>query len=363
VPLATGVFTNTATISSATVDSNPTNNTSAVGVTVLNMPPVALDNHYTTAEDTPLNVVTPGVLANDNDPNGDTLMAVLDAGPSHGTLVLAADGSLSYTSSLDFTGTDTFTYHASDGILASNVATVTINVGAVNDPPTALADSYTTSEDTHLTVDTPGVLANDSDPNGDTLMAALDAGPSHGTLVLAADGSFSYTPSLDFTGTDTFTYHASDGSLNSNVTTVTISVTEQAGADLAVSKDVSALTPAEGDTITYTIQITNIGSNAATGVVVTDLLPTGVTHVSDDSNGSYNPADGSWNVGDLNVGESVILHITATVDVGTAGTTITNIATISAVHQTDPNPNNNTDVAAITVKTGWMTVYLPLILK
>lgn len=90
--------------------------------------------------------------------------------------------------------------------------------------PIARDDFYTTTEGTPLSVPAPGVLANDSDPDGDSLTAQLVAGPSNGTLVLNPDGSFTYTPNAGFNGTDTFTYQASDGSALSNVATVTIQV-------------------------------------------------------------------------------------------------------------------------------------------
>jgi VCBS repeat-containing protein len=97
---------------------------------------------------------------------------------------------------------------------------------APNAPPVAEDDAYTTSKDTPLQVTAVlGVLANDVDPNGDPLTAVLDSGPSHGTLDLHADGSFTYTPAAGFAGLDTFTYHANDGEANSNVATVQITVT------------------------------------------------------------------------------------------------------------------------------------------
>ena len=179
---------------------------------------------YPTDEDTPLSVDAPGVLGNDTDPDGDTLSAILVTDAAHGTLALAADGSFTYTPDADFNGTDSFTYTASDGDLTSGPATVTITVGAVNDAPAAADDSAETDEDTPLSVDAPGVLGNDTDPDGDTLSATLVTDAAHGTLALAADGSFTYTPDADFNGTDSFTYTASDGELTSGPATVTITV-------------------------------------------------------------------------------------------------------------------------------------------
>jgi hypothetical protein len=93
----------------------------------------------------------------------------------------------------------------------------------VNDPPVAVNDSYTTDEDTALVVAAPGVLGNDTDTEGDPLTAVLDTDVSSGSLTLNADGSFTYTPNLNFNGTDSFTYHANDGA-DSNIATVTTAI-------------------------------------------------------------------------------------------------------------------------------------------
>lgn len=106
----------------------------------------------------------------------------------------------------------------------SAVQSVTIAITAVNDAPTASPDSYSVNEDNALTVAVPGVLGNDSDPEGTALTAALVAGPAHGTFALNANGSFTYTPAANYSGPDSFTYRASDGSLTSGVTTVSITV-------------------------------------------------------------------------------------------------------------------------------------------
>jgi VCBS repeat-containing protein len=192
--------------------------------TVTNQAPAAAGDAFSTAEDTVLTVAAPGVLGNDADPDGDPLTAALVTGPSHGTLTLNVDGSFSYTPAADFAGSDSFTYRASDGTLTSNVATVTISVTATNDAPTAGDDAYTTGEDTARTVAAPGVLGNDADPDGDPLTAVLVTGPGHGTLTLNANGSFTYTPVANYTGPDSFTYRASDGTLTSSLATVSLSV-------------------------------------------------------------------------------------------------------------------------------------------
>src|SRR5204862_87669 len=117
-------------------------------------------------------------------------------------------------------------------------ATVTITVTPVNDAPVAANDDgYTTPEDTQLTVIAPGVLANDSDVDGDTLSAVLVSGPSHGTLTLNSDGSLVYMPALNFNGIDSFTYKASDGQAQSGIATATITVTPINDAPVAANDD------------------------------------------------------------------------------------------------------------------------------
>src|SRR5205823_666516 len=81
------------------------------------------------------------------------------------------------------------------------------------------------NEDTPLTITAPGALGNDTDPEGSTLTAVLGTVPAHGTLTLNANGSFTYTPGADYNGADSFTYKANDGTLDSNVATVSLTVT------------------------------------------------------------------------------------------------------------------------------------------
>lgn len=186
--------------------------------------PDALDDAAATDEDVALSVPAPGVLSNDTDPTDDPLTAILLTDPASGSVTLGADGAYLYTPDPDFNGVDSFTYAASDGIAQSLPATVTLTVGSVNDAPSAAADAVAVDEDGTLAVDAPGVLTNDGDVDGDALRALLDASSANGTLTLATDGSFVYTPDPDFAGGDAFSYHANDGIADSAVTSVAITV-------------------------------------------------------------------------------------------------------------------------------------------
>lgn len=243
----------------------------------VNQAPTALSDSYPATEDTPLTITASGVLGNDTDPESNPLTAVLDSPPlaGQGSVTLNADGSFTFTPAPNFFGTASFTYHANDGQANSSIATVTINVAAVNnDPPVANNDSYMTPVNTTLNVATPGVLGNDTDPDGTTPTANAVASGSTaqlGTFALNADGSFTYTPpSSTFTGADSFTYTATDGANSSNVATVSITVAANAGPtisnipDQTTNEDTS--TPAVpftvGDAETPAASLTVIGSSS-----------------------------------------------------------------------------------------------------
>jgi VCBS repeat-containing protein len=193
-------------------------------ITAMNDAPIAANDAYTTTEDTPLTIAAPGVLGNDSDVDSSSLTAIKVSDPAHGVVTLNADGSFVYTPTVGYYGSDSFTYKANDGALDSNIATVNLTVTHVNHAPVAVSDSYTATMNTTLMVTAPGVLTNDTDSDGNTLTAVKVTDPAHGTLTLNADGSFTYTPTVGYIGSDSFTYKANDGALDSNVVTVTLTV-------------------------------------------------------------------------------------------------------------------------------------------
>lgn len=196
--------------------------------------PLAESDGYGVQHNQVLSISAPGVLGNDSDPNNLSLTAILESNPGHGSLTFHSDGSFVYTPNTNFAGTDSFTYEDYDGQAYSNVATVTINV--MDQAPLAAPDQYNLQNDQTLNVSAAsGVLANDSDPDGDPITAVLATGPSHGTLTLHTDGSFVYTPVAHWAGSDSFTYYANDGMMNSN-NPATVTLTTMYGIISAVDQ-------------------------------------------------------------------------------------------------------------------------------
>jgi VCBS repeat-containing protein len=187
--------------------------------------PFAADDDYERQPGSGLNVPAPGVLANDSDPNGQPLTATPISPAARGTVTLNPDGSFTYTpDDPSSTSSDAFEYKASNGSKDSNAARVRITVAnANNDAPNAANDAYNTDEDELLAVPSPGVLQNDTDSDGDVLTATLLVAPQHGTVVLNANGGFTYTPASEYSGDDTFTYSVSDGT-DTDTAVVSISI-------------------------------------------------------------------------------------------------------------------------------------------
>ena len=189
-----------------------------------NHAPIATDDGYSINEDEALSLAASGLLSNDTDAESNVLTAAKVTDPAYGALTINADGSFIYTPVLNYNGSDSFTYKVNDGSADSNVATVTITIQPVNDAPVATSDNRDMVENSVLTVVAPGVLENDSDVDSLGLTAILMSDPVQGTLTLDAGGSFIYTPALNFSGIDSFTYKATDGSGDSSIATVTIRV-------------------------------------------------------------------------------------------------------------------------------------------
>lgn len=174
--------------------------------------PIAVPDQFTLNEDIPFSDF---LLSNDSHPDGSNfkLDTVAVRPPDNGVLELNENGSFTYQPTPNFVGNDSFIYQITDSQGLTAQALVSLTVLAVNDSPTVLNDSYSTNKNTLLSVNAPGVLANDLDVDGDSLVVAIEPiiAPSHGALQLNPDGAFSYTPVLNYAGDDFFVYQVSDG--------------------------------------------------------------------------------------------------------------------------------------------------------
>lgn len=185
---------------------------------VVNLPPVASADAYTTNENTPLNVPAPGVLVNDVDPDGDPLTAVKLTDPIHGSLTLNANGSFVYTPGANYHGSDSFTYAANDGTSNSSPATVSITVNFVNHPPSfTLAGTNVNATAPLQSVSMPNWATNISagppDEAGQSLTFILTL-PTANDSAAFAPGQL---PAIDPAGTLTF-------ETGTQISTVTVTV-------------------------------------------------------------------------------------------------------------------------------------------
>jgi large repetitive protein len=246
-------------------DSLGRTSTATVNLTVT---PVAATDSATTPAGTTL--VGPSVLTNDL---GSGLSAALTTGTTHGTLVLASDGTYTYTPATGYSGPDSFVYTAKDSSGKTTSATVYLTVA-----PRAIADSGSTIANTPLTG--PSVLTNDL---GSVLTVTANSVPAHGSVTVAPDGTYTYTPALNYTGPDSFTYTVTDASGQTATTTVTISVAPGVINDSGTTPSGVALA---GTSV--------LGNDIGTGLSVTgNTTPThGTLVIAADGTYTYTPTTG-----------------------------------------------------------------------
>ena len=205
-----------------------------------NQAPVAVNDTATTEEDT---AVTIDALANDSDPDGDPIFIEEVFPPANGSASMDSDGNIQYTPAPGFTGEDTITYSVSDGVDASEAEiVVTVTDGVVNEPPVAVPDTGSTTEDTTVVLDDPS--NNDTDPEGDPLSTVSVGDPANGAAVLNPDGTVEYTPDAGFVGEDTIPYVVSDGE-NETDGEIVVTVDPDAGSGDRIDADIFPVGPGD----------------------------------------------------------------------------------------------------------------------
>jgi VCBS repeat-containing protein len=191
-----------------------------------------------------------------------TVTGIVSNPGTHGSVTFNA-GQIVYTPNSNYNGPDSFDYQVCDNGTTNSspdskcaTGTVNITVESINDEPVAAGEAYSTNSNAALNVSAPGVLSNDTDIDSSTLSAQLVSNVSHGTLTLNANGSFTYIPTPNFTGMDSFTYSAFDGQAQSNVVTVPITVSDTVAPTLNASVATNSLWPPNH-------QLINVGLNVS----------------------------------------------------------------------------------------------------
>ena len=187
-----------------------------------NRPPVAVNDSVMVDTNSPGTLIA--VLANDSDPDGDTLVVSAVSSPAHGSATIGAGG-IVYVPTAGYSGSDSFTYTISDGRGGSATATVSITVGTPNRPPVAVDDAASVAKGYDMYLD---VLGNDSDPDGDelTITEVVHTGPGLAEISIETGNMVRYQSLPGFVGNDTFTYTISDGRGGTSSATVTVRVIE-----------------------------------------------------------------------------------------------------------------------------------------
>ncbi|MFH2091854.1 MAG: Ig-like domain-containing protein [Pseudomonadota bacterium] len=298
----------------------------------INEKPEALPDTYAVMEDIAKNVSASGVLENDTDPDeGDKahLSAHLVSGPGHAlSFTLNADGSFNYTPAANYSGADGFSYKAKDEDTFSDTVWVSLTINEINDAPSAADESVSTNEDTPVVIN---VVDNFTDVDGTLKISSVfvTGGAAHGTtLVDTMTGMITYSPLLNYTGTDHFTYTLSDDDdALSNQATVTVIVNDQNDSPVANndSKSTKEDTFLEINVIgndsdvdgTLDPSSVRIISNPAHGTVNVNVTTGSITYTPDpDYNG---PDSFTYSVKDDDAAESN--HATVTISVGSMNDT------------------------------------------
>ncbi|WP_226670446.1 tandem-95 repeat protein [Metabacillus litoralis] len=255
--------------------------TVTIDVKPVNDNPTSADGTLEVTEDEP---ATGTLSAKDIDGDDLTYSIVADATKGKLTISNTKTGAYTYEPNPNATGKDSFTFKVNDGKVDSEVATVEVNIKAVNDAPTAKADQFEVQEDTVLNVVGPeSILVNDEDLENDALKAIKVSDPTHGTLTLNEDGTFTYTPKANFHGIDQFTYKVTDGNLESKEQTVTIEV--KAVNDNPTSSD-GTLEVTEDEPATGTLSAKDIDGDDLTYSIVADAQKGKVT-ITNTKTGAY----------------------------------------------------------------------------
>jgi VCBS repeat-containing protein len=266
--------------------------------------PIAVNDVNTTNEDTPVS----GNAATNDTPSGDGgnvwSLVGTNGGATHGTITMNTNGTYTYTPAANYNGSDVFTYKLCDADGDCSTATVTITINPVNDVPVAVNDVNTTNQNTAVS----GNAATNDTPSGDGgnvwSLVGTNGGAAHGTVTMNSNGTYTYTPAVNYSGSDVFTYKLCDVDGDCSTATVTITINSTCATDtipptiicpsnrtLALGANCSANLPdyrglaTVSDNCTPTANIT-ITQSPAAGTVVSGTGATTITLTATDANGN-----------------------------------------------------------------------------
>lgn len=308
--------------------------TATVTVTVNRVPSAVNDTVVVLAgsSSNPVNV-----LANDSDPDGNTVIVTAVTQGANGSVAPGAGGAnVLYTPAAGFAGNDAFSYTISDGFLTSG-ATVSVTVQATNRAPLATNDSVVIAQDSAGNVI--NVLANDSDPDANPISIISASTPLHGAFALGhAGATIVYTPTTGFVGADTFTYTVSDGSL-----------TAAASVNLTVTASATNRAPiAATDAVVVGQNSANNSVNVLANDTDPDGNPTMITAVTQGANGTVTIGpDGTRVIYTPNLGFAGSDTFTYTISDGALTTTTSVTVTVAAAATNQP-PVASNDAALVT---------------
>ncbi|WP_236642010.1 Ig-like domain-containing protein [Dokdonia sinensis] len=312
-------FNGTDTFEYTITDDNGNTSTATVTV-VISDTPDAMDDTATTDEDEP---VTIDVL--DNDGLGSEPTTVTDVtDPANGTVTINADGTVTYTPDMDFNGTDTFEYTITDDNGNTSTATVTV---VISDTPDAMDDTASTNEDTPVDI---AVLDNDDLGTEPTTITDV-TDPANGTVTINGDGTVTYTPDMDFNGTDTFEYTITDDNGNTSTATVTVVI-----SDTPDAMDDTATTDEDEPVTIDVLDNDGLGSEPTTVTDVTDPA-NGTVTINADGTITYTP-DPDFNGTDT-------FEYTITDDDGNTSTATVTVVVVSTPDAVDDTASTNEDTS------------------
>ena len=210
-----------------------------------NTSPIVTDQAFATDEDRAITITEAQLLTGASDLDNDSLWVTAVAGSPNGEVVNNGDGTWTFTPDDNFNGQVDFTFTVSDGQGGETTATATIDVTPVNDGPVVTDQSFTTDEDTAITITEAELLAGASDLDGDALSVTAVTGSDSGTVVDNGDGTWTFTPDDEFSGQVDITFTVSDGQGGDTTATAGTAATRgllgARGNDLAALVDLLAL--------------------------------------------------------------------------------------------------------------------------